>query len=206
MKHTRLIVLVILTGLAFALALSDLMAQSKPASPADAAPAAVRTAVCDLVKTYTNYQRAKDLRIKVEESRRNFKSEDELRAKKIDSLTAELKELNPSSKEYETRLNELAKLTIERETLQKFEDARNMREFYRMSEEIYDEVRKAAGDVAREKRFHLVVTSDDTPPRDDKADLFDRMERKKVLYNDPSLDITDAIVAKLNEQYKTEKK
>jgi Skp family chaperone for outer membrane proteins len=197
--------LVVLASVAVALAMGDLLAQSRPGAVL-AAPASIRIAVCDMVKIYSNYQKAKDLRVRVEEGRRNFKSEDELRGKKIESITAEMKELKTGSKEYDTRVNELAKLTIERETLQKFEDNSNMREYYHMSEEIYTELQKVAAEVAKENGFHLVLNSDDTAPSDDKPDLFARMERKKVLYSDPSLDITDAIVARMNQQYKTEKK
>ena len=205
MNRKRMLALVVLALLAGVLAMGDLLAQSRPGA-AGAAPASVRIAVCDMVKIYSNYQKAKDLRVRVEEGRRNFKSEDELRGKKIERITAELKELKTGSKEYDARVNELAKLTIERETLQKFEDNRNVREYYRMSEDIYTELQKAAADVAKENGFHIVLNSDDTSPSDDKPDLFARMERKKVLYSDPALDITDAIVARMNQQYKAEKK
>jgi Skp family chaperone for outer membrane proteins len=205
MNRRRMLVLVVLASVAVVLAMGDLLAQSKPGA-AQVVPAITRVAVCDMVKIYSNYQKAKDLRVKVEEGRRNFKSEDELRGKKIESLNAELKELKVGSKEYDARVSELAKLTIERETLQKFEDNRNVREYYRMSEDIYSELQKAAADVAKENGVQLVLNSDDTSPSDDKPDLFARMERKKVLYSDPAMDITDAIVARMNQQYKTEKK
>lgn len=180
-------------------AMKDSWAQSRPAAEA---PAVTRVAVMDVVKVFANYQRAKDQELKLQERRRAVKAEDEKRAKLIESMEQELKDLNPTSPEFQKRMDELTKASVERESWLKFEDARELQERYRLSDEMYKDIGKAAGDVAKANNFQVVLNSDESNA-EPKPDIFRKIERKKVLYADPSLDITDLVLMRLNEAYKS---
>jgi Skp family chaperone for outer membrane proteins len=201
MKNSKFWILAAAVAVVSALILKDVVAQSKP----DVVPdpnSNTRVAVVDVVKIFANYQRAKDLEIKLTERRKTIKLEDEGRAKKIESMEQELRDgLNPASAEYEKRLGELTKASVERESWLKFEDAREMQERFRLTDDMYKEVCKVTGVVARQLNFQLVINSDDTNA-DPKQDIFRKIDRKKVVYAESSIDITDQVLSKLNELYK----
>jgi Skp family chaperone for outer membrane proteins len=198
MKTKPSIVMVAAALLGGALVLRQTQAQ--PKAPA-AAPASMRIAVCDVVKVFANCERSKDLKTKFAERARANKAEDERRAKQIESIEQELRELKPSSKEFEDRMEEMSRLSINRETWAKFEDTREMRERMRLTEEMYRDVQAAVAQVAKDQGLHVVINSDETP-FDAKADIYRQIEARKVLYNDGGADITDAVLARLNEAYK----
>ena len=186
-----------------AMVMNNLFAQPKPATTAQApAPAATKIAVCDVGVIFTNYQKAKDLEMKFGERRNALKAEDDKRGKKIESIEQELREgLKANSKEYEDRLAEYTKLTIDRETWVKYEEVRATREYSRLSSEMFKDIQTVAGQVAIEKGFDVVL-SNDAALTDQKTDVYRLIETKKVLYSSPAVDITNAVLAKLNEQYK----
>lgn len=197
--HVRILAVVAI-ALGLALVLREGHAQQKPEAAPVIFPTA-KTAVCDVVKLFSNYQRAKDLETKLRDHRNSLKKEDADRSKKIDSIESELKDLDPTSNEYQNRLDLMTKLTIDRETWIKFEEAKDNQEHTRMTEAVYNDVLKAVSDVAKDKGITLVLNSDDTAP-ESKPDILRKIERKKVLYADNSLDITNDVLARLNESYK----
>lgn len=200
MKNSKAALLIASAVIVGTLVLRDLPAQTKPPAATEA-PVSTRLAVVDVVKLFANYQRAKDLDMKMADHRRALKVEDEKRTKQIDSIDQELKELNPSSAEYEKRAGEMTRLGIERDTWMKYEESREMQERYRLTEDMYKDITKAVAEVAAKQGFHVVLNSDDTAA-ETKPDIFRKIERKKVVYADPSLDITDAVLSRLNEAYK----
>lgn len=202
LKTVKMLVLA-LTALA-AIALLFAQVQAQPAPVPKAMPQA-KVAVCDIVKIFANYQKAKDIEAKLREARRTVDAEDEKRKTKITAMENELMEgLDPASKEYETRLAELTRLNIERETWLKFEEKRQGMDRYRLTELMYKEVLKAVAGVAKDQDVQLVLSSDDTVPG--RLDAYRQVENKKVLYSDGALDITDTVVGRLNDQYKASTK
>jgi Skp family chaperone for outer membrane proteins len=175
------------------------------AQPKPAMPAATKVAVCDIVKLFSNYERHKDLKQKFADRERANKLEDERRTKQIDSIDKELQGLLAGSKEYEARLAELTRLGIERETWIKYEKARDVRERMRAVEEMHKEILATVAAVAKEQGVQVVFSSDESP-FDQTADIYRQVEARKALYVDPSIDLTDAVLARLNDAYKAKPK
>jgi Skp family chaperone for outer membrane proteins len=185
--------------------LKDSWAQTRPAADAPA-PATTRVAVVDVVKVFANYQRAKDQELRLQEHRKEVKAENEKRSKNIESMELELKDaLAPGSPEFQKRLDELTKASIDRETWLKFEDAKETQERYRLSDEMYKDILKTVAEVAKDQNFQIVISSDESNA-ESKPDVFRKIERKKVLYAAPGLDITDSVLTKINDAYKAGKK
>ena len=163
MKTSRVVLIGTLAAMAGAVLLNQSFAQPRPAATgAAAAPAGMRVAVCDVVKVFGNYQKAKDLEAKMVENRRDLKAEDDKRAKQIESTEQTLKALNPNSPDYTSTLNDLTEQTIARETWQKFQVAKEDKERIRLTEEMYREIINLAGQIAKEQGYQIVLSADET--------------------------------------------
>lgn len=202
MKLSRLALIGTLALLAGTVLLNQSFAQPKPpAATAAASTTGTRVAVCDVVKVFGNYQKAKDLEAKMIENRRNLKAEDDKRIKQLESLEQTLKALNPTSPDYISTLNDMTEQTIARETWMKFQGAKETKERIRLTEEMYKEIVKLAGTIAKEQGYQIVLSADETTAEPN-PDIEKLISQRKVLYADPSIDLTDTVMARLNEAYK----
>jgi Skp family chaperone for outer membrane proteins len=201
MKAARVYVLVIAALLGGAVLLGRSFAQ--PPSPA-AGP--TKVAVCDVVKVFNNYNRAKDLTANLNEKRETVKAEAEKRLQAINTIGMEIEELIQGSKEYERRFNDVQRLTIERTAWLQYQEALVMRDHHRLTKEMYEEIIKMVGLIAREQGVQIVLSrmgedlqSENTPQ------LLQQIERRKVLYATDSVDLTDTVLKRLNEAYRASK-
>ena len=197
-KNVKILVTAVaLVGLA--LLLNPLGAQ--PAAPAR--PAGAQVGVCDVVVVFNEYQRAKDLTVRLNERRDALKAENDKRGKAIDVPRTELEGLKPGSKDYEQRLSEVQRLTIERSAWLQFQEALIMRDHQRLTREMYEQILKMIQGVAREQGFTLVVQRDkESMESQNTQELVQKIAARKVLYNDDGVDLTDTILARLNDQYR----
>ena len=182
-----------------ALLLNPLWAQ--PAAPAK--PAGAQVAVCDVVVVFNEYQRAKDLTVRLNDRRDALKAENDKRGKAIDVLRTELEGLLEGSKDYEQRLNEVQRLTIERAAWLQFQEALIMRDHQRLTREMYEQILRMIQDVARREGFTLVLQRDkESMKSQNTQELIQKIAARKVLYSDDSIDLTDSVLAALNDQYR----
>ncbi len=198
MKRYSLLAVVIVAGLCLAAWIGTSLAQEgRPA----ATP--VKAAVCDVVAVFKNYQRAKDLTDKLKERLDGIKAESDKRGKAIDKLKMTLEQLMVGTKEYEDRLSEMTKLSIEREAWLTYQDTLAKQENFRLTKEMYQEILQAVGKIAKQRGYDLVLfkEADDQPSRT-LDELLQQMARRKVLYSDGGLDITEDVLVQLNSDYK----
>ena len=201
MKTSRVYLLVIATLVGGALLLGRSFAQS--AAPGSEA----RVAVCDVVKVFNSYDRAEDLTAQLNERRNGIKAEAERRSKAIQAIQMEMEGLVTGSTEYEQRFNDIQRLTIDRAAWLKFEEARALRDHHRLTREMYEEIVEVIGKTARQRGVDIVLyrmsaglQSENTPQ------LLQEIERRKVLYAADRVDLTDAIMKRLNDSYRAKKK
>ncbi len=148
--------IVVAAAAAVALAwIFPLSAQQGPAPIGGAAdkPAAATVGVCDVVVVFNEYQRAKDLTLKLNERRDALRAENEKRGKAIDVLRTELEGLKAGSKEYEQRLNEVQRLTIERTAWLQFQESLIMRDHQRLTREMYEQILRMIQTVGEQQGF-----------------------------------------------------
>ncbi|MGA2265503.1 MAG: OmpH family outer membrane protein [Phycisphaerae bacterium] len=196
---TLLIVAALVAGVGF-------LGRSGAQDSAPASAPVARVAVCDVQEIFTNYTRAKDLLAQLNDKRQALAAEDEQRGKALDALEVELGGLKPGSKEYEARLAEAERLRIDRTVSEQSGEAALRREHRRLTMEMYAEVSKMAEAVAKERGFNLVIYRDpDLVDTDETLELLSQIRSRKVLYSDPSLDITKDVLARLNEAYRGSK-
>lgn len=184
------------------LAVGGVMMARLHAQPGAAAPS-TRVAVCDVVDIFNNYQRAKDLTATLNERRQGIKLENEKRGKEIDAIKMELEGLRKGSKEYEKRFNEMQRRTIDRQAWLQYEEALAVREHHRLTQEMYEQIRKMIATIATSRGFQIVLFRD---PEDltsqNTSELLRLINMRKVLYSDSSVDITEETLRSLNAAYK----
>jgi len=182
-----------------------LSAQQGPAPIGGAAdkPANATVAVCDVVVVFNEYQRAKDLTLRLNERRDALRAENEKRGKAIDVLRTELEGLKAGSKEYEQRLNEVQRLTIERTAWLQFQESLIMRDHQRLTREMYEQILRMIQTVGEQQGFLVVIQRDkESLESQSTQELIQKIASRKVLYNHSSVDITDSVLARLNDQYR----
>ena len=197
---TYLIVVVVLTAGLFVL--KDSLAQ--PAAPAPAPATAI--AVCDVVEIFNNYQRAKDLSADVTKKRLALEAESKRRAKLVDDMTKELGSLKSGSAQYDLRVDQIQKAIIDNRAWLDTELGLNVRQGYKLTREMYDEIRAMIAQTARDLGCQLVLQRDRSEPQSTNTrELLARIATRKVIYAANQADITEIVLSRLNLAYRQRK-
>jgi Skp family chaperone for outer membrane proteins len=97
-------------------------------------------------------------------------------------------------------------LAIDRHGFLSYQDELAKRETYRCTKEVYLDVLDAVEKVAKERGFQLVLFKESPDQATRNYDeLLEQVSRRKVLYSDPSLDITNEVLKRLNRDYAIKK-
>jgi Skp family chaperone for outer membrane proteins len=169
-------------------------------APAAAGP----IATCNVVEILNNCQKAKDLTAKLNKEGIRIKKEDDKRIATIENLTKEIKLLTIGSEEYEQRFAERQRLRINREAWMKFEQAKIMRTHQTLTREMYLEVQKAVGIVAKSRGFKIVLHQQRGKLRaNTTAEMRAEISQRQVVYSDEAVDITASVLSSLNASYRS---
>jgi Skp family chaperone for outer membrane proteins len=201
MKKSHMALLIAACLLGGVMVLRDSLAQSQPAATP---PGGTRIAVCDVQDVFANYERARDLLGKLNDDRQAAKTENDNRGKAIDALQAEMNSLKPGSPEYESRLSQLERMTIDRKVELQIREAALMRKHRNMTMDLYNEVLATIAKVAGEQGLNLVLYRDgELLETDETMELLAQIRSRKVLYCDGCIDITQTVLARLNDAYRS---
>jgi len=201
MKKLQVIAILIAAVIGAGAIFQNSFAQEKPQ------PQATKVAVCDVVMVFKNYQKAKDLTEKLKNRLDEIKAESDKRNKAIERIKMDMDQLKAGSKEYDDRLNEMTKLTIERDAWLTFQDDLAKRENFRLTKEMYDEILKIIEHVSKDRGFDLVLFKESNDLQSRNLDeLLQQMARRKVLYSSQTLDLTEEVLIRLNQEYKAGQK
>ncbi|MBI5725569.1 MAG: OmpH family outer membrane protein [Planctomycetes bacterium] len=199
MKASRIVFVVAAAVAAALLMFADTNAQP-PAAPKAGKPTVV--AVCDIDEVNKNYKKTQDL-VGISTQRiKDLEKEFKARGEKLDALRNDLAVLKAGSPQYEKAIDDLQKQAIELEAWRKFQEAIIMRDKFRLTKEVYEDVVKAVGDVARSRGVQIVLyrSSANIDSRD-LNDLIGEMDRRKILYWDSDVDITNEVLTQVNQNY-----
>jgi Skp family chaperone for outer membrane proteins len=205
MRINGWIALTVLAGLAAVAALG--LAQTRPGAAGGAPRLATRVAVCDVAAVFNKYDKATDLTDRFNARRDKIKAEDDARGKEISDLEAKLKPLQEGSAIFEETFAKLQKLDVDRQAWRKTQESTVVREHRMLTEQMYEEIAKVIADLAKEQGFDLVIYRDNVDlASQTTSELLAKIAQRKVLYNDPSLDLTQAVLERANAAYKAAKK
>jgi Skp family chaperone for outer membrane proteins len=163
-------------------------------------------AVCNIVEVFKEYQRAQDETEKLNQERNAFAAEAEKRKKRLESLQNEAEGFKPGSQAHEDALQRMQKEMIEFRVWEQFQQNLILRKHRRLTEEMYEQIKDAIAQVAKEQGYAVVVQLESGQLQARNVEeLIAQIDRRKVLYHADSVDITATVLQKVNETYRISK-
>ncbi|MBN1553214.1 MAG: OmpH family outer membrane protein [Phycisphaerae bacterium] len=199
---------VVVLVLVLALGLTLVSFTRTEAQNAAGASAATRTAVCNIVEIFGEYQKAKDMTADLNKQREMIEAENNQRLKKAEVLQTQLEGYKADSPKYDETLEEIQRQQINRQVWLRMKQEEILRKHRRLTEEMFREFRIVIAEVAKEKGFDLVLQSQPVELQNAQnvQQVIAQIDRQKVLYEAPGVDITAVVLQRLNEGYKLQKK
>jgi Skp family chaperone for outer membrane proteins len=160
-----------------------------------------KVAVCDLVKVFSEYDRAEALTEQLEEQRREMQAESDRREEQLSDMQTDVEQYRGEMRE--KAFEEWRKATMEYQVWAKMQEELILRKHLRLSREMYKEIQDTVAAVAQEQGIDLVVQlePDDIEARN-AQELISQIDRRKVLYSSDQIDITAAVILRLNKNYR----
>jgi Skp family chaperone for outer membrane proteins len=165
-----------------------------------------RVAVADPARIFNDMQETKDLKSRLEAERNNLAAEEKNRRQKLQDLEAARNLLKPDSQQFADANKQLLQAAIEFETWGKLTQNDVQRNQKQQMRSLFDKITAAAGEVAKQKGYDVVIADQ----RPDLASieqlnvnqLRDLINQRNVLYANPTIDITNDVIAALDAQHK----
>jgi Skp family chaperone for outer membrane proteins len=188
---------------ALAAALLMLVLPAAPSGAADAPKIGV-VRFTALVNGYKRMQAEQDASIK---KREQLRQEQTAKQDEVNRLSAQLQQNAPDSEAYKKTDADLRQKRADLEAWTRMKTEELINEETRIIRQIYEDVEAAAAEYGKKHSYSLIIKEDDLDlVKAGIAELKVKVALRKVLYSDPALDITDALVKLLNEKYAAPKK
>ena len=165
----------------------------------------LNVACVNVGQVFNEYQRQKDLAEEIKQERDRLSLELEQRRMRIDGARSVLDALDPQDPTYQAKMRDLLEMNIRFKNWMDLNDAAVGREIGVWTATIYRELLKATADIARERGYSLVLYRDEFELLStDPAAVQELIRARKVLYADDRVDITQAVLDKLNAEYRAQ--
>lgn len=191
------------TTLVLAAAFATALLQRR--APAEAKPtAAASVAVIDIVKIFNAFQQTNDLNKAFDSKKKQIQAEAEKRRELLLQTQKNLEAYKPGDADYKEREQEAMRAEIDLRTWLTYTEESLKRKHKYWLEQTYQKVCAAAGKVAADKGYVLVLTYEelDSANVKDSSALMQQIARRKVIYASAQVDITDETLNRLNLDYK----
>ncbi len=162
-----------------------------------------RIACVNVVQVLNEYQRQKDLIEEVSTLQDKLSAENKQRRDKIDTLQAELDRLDPDDPTTLQRTREMLAMQIDYKNWADLTQADVAREFAVWSIHIYREFCKAVEEIARREGYDVVLYRGEFQAVSMDPDVIkDQIRSLHLLYANPAIDISQAVLDKMNADYR----
>jgi len=183
--------------IAWVLASSANLAQTPAPSGASAS-----IGVVDLVRVFNEFEQTRALNAELERYRQRLSEEQQQREEKLAIERQTLQGFAPDSTEYRERRQALQKMVIEYQAWLTVESETLKEEHFRWIERTYAAVIRGIDEVARRKGVQVVLTREELDTSvEDATVLQQQILNRKVVYYDETLDMTDDVLAVINETF-----
>lgn len=171
------------------------------------ARAEIRVAVVNTGKAFNEMQETKDLKQKLDAERIDFEHKRDQQQKKLTDLRSQRDLLKPESPQYADLDRQYAQAAIQADVWSRVTQAQVQRMQKQEMRDLFNKIVAASEEVAKQKHFDIVIA-------DQRRDLPDNLDHlsmeqvqaainiRNVLYASPKVDITEDVVALLDEKYK----
>ena len=161
----------------------------------------LKIGVVSIVRALRNCKATVSYRKRVIAENGEMDIEEERLSKEIQALAAGLKALKPDSSDYLARYRELLQKQGELKALQEFNPRQRMLREMRWTQDLYKEILRITKELAAEKGLDLVLGADEpTFPIQRYDELMMTLSTHKVLYSDGCVDLTNEVVARLDNK------
>ena len=166
-----------------------------------------KIAVIDVVRVLRDSQENKDREKYSQQLNLKVRSEMEKLTREADEIRQELENaLQPGSDEYKERLQEWFNKTALRESYEKAQTEILSSEAQLWTEALYQKLLDEVATVAQNEAISVVLGKDSSPIQSLKlSDLYTLIQRRKILYNSPFVDLTDKVLANMDRAYQRQK-
>ena len=181
-----------------------------PASAQDVGTAKVGTV--NPAKVFNEMQETKDLKQAMDGQRQQIENEAKQRNDQVQEARKRRALFEDGSPEFQKANAELIQAAVQNQAWQELVKADLARQQKSQMVRLFGKIEQAANEIAKERKLNLVVVEQriDMP----KGEVLDQMNpdqvralinQRNVLYSDGSLDITDAVLKRVDENYKNKK-
>ena len=149
------------------------------------------------------YERIQALDVELQALAAEYAKGVEKTRKKIENIRMQLEGLTPELKSYWDKANELKQAEAELEFKRKYGKQQYLGRLVGLQVEVYTEITRIVEIYAKEKGYDLILRVDE-PNLDKEKDLnsiSQRISSRVILYHSATVDVTDAIVDLLNQEY-----
>jgi Skp family chaperone for outer membrane proteins len=158
-------------------------------------------AVVDLARVLDGCQQSVDVDRMLQERRKQIETDLEARRTAFETKQADLSRLAPDSAEAYKLLEEIDRLQVEYEAIQKIDQAELTRERELWVAEGYKNAMAVISQIAEERGLDMVLFRDHFDPARPSSEIIQAMPTRKVLYAREALDISEDVKKLLDKQY-----
>ena len=170
------------------------------------ARADTKAAVVNVAGVSEKYAKTADLEAQFDAVRRKLNQERDAMKEKIEKANRSLQEeLKPGTDEYRARRKQIALMEAELQWFVESEGQKVEKALAESLRSIYGDIQTVVREIAQEKKLDIVLAADQLPAEtpDSATQVRQHILLQKVLYWNPSVDITDEVITRLNARYKT---
>ena len=162
-----------------------------------------RVACVDVVKVFNEYQREKDLEEEMKQERDKLELEAARRKQRIDAAKAVLDAMSLDDPTYAKKMRELLELNISTRNWMDITQAAMAREVGVWTTTVYKEILAVVETIAKEREYDLVFYRDEFQVVSmDPAEVREQIRARKLIYASAAADISQAVLDKLNADYR----
>jgi Skp family chaperone for outer membrane proteins len=162
-------------------------------------------AVVNLAKVFDGLDEKRENAAQLDKMTKDLSDEQVKRKDELDKMSKNISDvLKPGTQAYEQAQDDLLRKAMEYQTQQQFAQQKVSMEERSRYTRLYLAVNKAIEDYAKSAGIVMVFVADDPDfsGARTREDVLNRITLRKVVYADPRFDITNAIVAKMNTEYR----
>ncbi|MDQ3440955.1 MAG: OmpH family outer membrane protein [Planctomycetota bacterium] len=205
-KHVALLSLLIAAATVVSITPSRAPAQAQGQAPA--AGGQFKIATASAAKIFMGMKEKTDVRAKIEQQVKQLREEEQSRRQKVQDVQQQMELLKPDSPQYEEANKTFMAAAIEFKNWGEVSQAQAARHEKLLTKMLFDKITAAIAAIAKERGIDFVVA--EQPPfaveRMTPQDLQQAMVQRQVLYANASLDLTQDVIGRLDEQYNAGKK
>lgn len=149
------------------------------------------------------YDRIRDVDADVQKMVEDHKKEVAELEKQIKNLKEQLEALDPGQLLYTEKLKLLRRAESDLKITRDAGQNRFRDQYSEIKIELYNEIRRVVSLVGQEQKFDLILRVEEPELKDDDPEgVNQRISSRVVLYNQDSLDLTPAVLDRLNQEWK----